>query len=205
MNALARIDTFPRERLALLPTPLVPAPRLGRAIGLPQLWIKHDELIGFGFGGNKLRGLELLLADAKGSQADVLVTGAGAQSNHVRATAACAAYAGMDAIAVYWGSEPAAVQGNLLLTRLLGGYRFARTMHFYLAMGFVAFFFVHIVQVIKAGWSNFRTMIVGYDLVTVPDPISDRHVPASLAAAGPAVAVSQEVGANVEQRLAVGH
>ena len=92
-----------------------------------------------------------------------------------------------------------------LLTRLLGGYRLARTMHFYLAMGFVAFFFVHVVQVIKAGWSNFRTMIVGYDLVTVPDPISDRHVPASLAAAGPAVAVSKEVGANGEQRVTVGH
>ena len=120
MNPLARLDALPRERLALLPTPLAPAPALGRAIGLPELWIKHDELIGFGFGGNKLRGLELLLADAKRRQADVLVTGAGAQSNHVRATAACAAFGGMESVAVYWGHEPPLVQGNLRLVRLLG-------------------------------------------------------------------------------------
>ena len=115
-----RLDALPRERLALLPTPLTPAAQLGAAIGLPGLWIKHDELIGFGFGGNKVRGLELLLADARAQGADVLVTGAGAQSNHVRATAAAAAFAGMDTHAVYWGEPPAAVEGNLLLTRMLG-------------------------------------------------------------------------------------
>jgi len=114
------LDALPRARLALLPTPLTPAAQLGAAIGLPGLWIKHDELIGFGFGGNKVRGLELLLADARAQGADVLVTGAGAQSNHVRATAAAAAFAGMDAHAVYWGEPPAAVEGNLLLTRMLG-------------------------------------------------------------------------------------
>ena len=122
MNAAAfmRLDALPRERLGLLPTPLVPAPQLGRAIGVPALWVKHDELIGFGFGGNKVRGLELLLADAMAQHAEVLVTGAGAQSNHVRATAACAARGGMESVAVYWGSEPATQQGNLRLTRLLG-------------------------------------------------------------------------------------
>ena len=119
-RVFARLDALPRERLGLLPTPLVAAPQLARAIGLPDLWIKHDELIGFGFGGNKVRGLELLIADARARGADVVVTGAGAQSNHVRATAAAAAQAGMDAVAAYWGHEPATVQGNLRLTRLLG-------------------------------------------------------------------------------------
>ncbi len=118
--AFARLDTLPRERLGLLPTPLAEAPALARAIGLPGLWIKRDELIGFGFGGNKVRGLELLIGDARARGADVVVTGAGAQSNHVRATAAAAAHAGMQAVAAYWGEEPAAVQGNLRLTRLLG-------------------------------------------------------------------------------------
>ena len=116
----ARLDALPRERLGLLPTPLVEAPRLADAIGLPALWIKRDDLIGFGFGGNKVRGLELLIADAQARGANVIVTGAGAQSNHVRATAAAAAHAGFEAVAAYWGDEPAAVQGNLLLTRLLG-------------------------------------------------------------------------------------
>jgi D-cysteine desulfhydrase len=119
-SVLTRLDALPRERLALLPTPLVPASQLGHAIGVSELWVKHDELIGFGFGGNKVRGLELLLADAKARHADVLVTGAGAQSNHVRATAASAAHGGLGSIAVYWGDPPPAVQGNLRLTRLLG-------------------------------------------------------------------------------------
>ncbi len=119
-KAFSRLDALPRERLGLLPTPLSEAPALARALGLPGLWVKRDELIGFGFGGNKVRGLELLIGDARARGADVVVTGAGAQSNHVRATAAAAAHAGMQAVAAYWGEEPAAVQGNLRLTRLLG-------------------------------------------------------------------------------------
>jgi hypothetical protein len=78
------LDALPRARLALLPTPLSPASELGVAIGLPGLWIKHDELIGFGFGGNKVRGLELLLADARAQGADVLVC----EAMHVAATRA---------------------------------------------------------------------------------------------------------------------
>lgn len=118
--ALRRLLAFARQPLGALPTPLTAASALGRAIGIPALWIKHDELIGFGFGGNKVRGLEFLLADALRQGADVLITGAGAQSNHVRATAACAAAFGMQSVAVYWGQEPAAAQGNLRLTRLVG-------------------------------------------------------------------------------------
>jgi len=117
---LDRIAQLPRHRLALLPSPLTPAPALAAALGLPALWIKRDELVGFGFGGNKVRGLELLLADARACGGDVIVTGAGPQSNHVRATAAAAAYAGLDAVAVFSGSEPAVATGNLALTHLLG-------------------------------------------------------------------------------------
>lgn len=119
-EAFARLDAVPRQRLAVLPTPLTAAPKLASAIGVPELWLKRDELIGFGFGGNKVRGLEFLLADAQANHAEVLVTGAGPQSNHVRATAAAAAHCGLDAVAVYWGREPWSVQGNLRLTRMLG-------------------------------------------------------------------------------------
>ena len=120
MNGLDRLNAWPRENLGFLPTPLRPAARLAQAAGLPELWIKHDELIGFGFGGNKVRGLEVLLADALAKKADVLVTGAGVQSNHVRATAAAAAHAGLAAVAVYWGSDPGPDHFNLRLTRMLG-------------------------------------------------------------------------------------
>jgi 1-aminocyclopropane-1-carboxylate deaminase/D-cysteine desulfhydrase-like pyridoxal-dependent ACC family enzyme len=115
-----RLDALPRESLGVIPTPLTAAPELARTMGLRELWFKRDELIGFGFGGNKVRGLELMLADARGKSADVIVTGAGPQSNHVRATAAAAAYAGMDAVAIYWGDAPRSVQGNLKLTQCLG-------------------------------------------------------------------------------------
>jgi 1-aminocyclopropane-1-carboxylate deaminase/D-cysteine desulfhydrase-like pyridoxal-dependent ACC family enzyme len=106
--------------LAPLPTPLVPAERLGRAVGLPGLWLKRDDLIAFGFGGNKVRGLEFLIADALAQHASVIVTGAGTQSNHVRASAAAAAAADLETIAVYWGAPPATLEGNAALTQLLG-------------------------------------------------------------------------------------
>jgi len=66
-----------------------------------------------------------MLADALAQDADCLITGAGVQSNHVRATAAVAAYAGMRCIAVYWGKPPATVDGNYRVTKMLNaGIRF---------------------------------------------------------------------------------
>ena len=52
------------------------------------------------------------------------------------------------------------------LTGLLGGYRAARFEHFLLASGYVLFFLIHIAQVIRAGWNNFRAMVSGYELVS---------------------------------------
>ncbi len=51
------------------------------------------------------------------------------------------------------------------LTTLLGGYDWARWLHFWLTILFVLFFLVHVFQVIVAGWSNFRSMITGYEIV----------------------------------------
>lgn len=51
------------------------------------------------------------------------------------------------------------------LTCLLGGYEAARLEHFWLALGYVLFFVVHITQVTRAGWNNFRAMVTGYELV----------------------------------------
>lgn len=56
------------------------------------------------------------------------------------------------------------------LTALLGGYRAARLEHFLLTLGYVAFLCVHIAQVARAGWNNLRSMISGYEVVTVEDP-----------------------------------
>lgn len=56
------------------------------------------------------------------------------------------------------------IQANGLLS-ILGGYQAARFEHFWLTMGYLGFFAIHIGQVIKAGWGNFRSMVTGYDLV----------------------------------------
>jgi thiosulfate reductase cytochrome b subunit len=51
------------------------------------------------------------------------------------------------------------------LTALFGGYGTARLIHFGLTVGYVLFFVVHVVQVAIAGWNNFRSMVIGYELV----------------------------------------
>ncbi len=121
MRSLPRLlAEWPREPLGILPTPFTLAPALGVAIGAPALWLKREELLGFGFGGNKVRSLSLILADARRAGADVLVTGAGPQSNWVRAAASAAAAAQLALEAIYWGDPPRQVGGNYLLARLLG-------------------------------------------------------------------------------------
>lgn len=50
------------------------------------------------------------------------------------------------------------------LTWLMGGYRFARALHFILTIGYVLFFVIHIIQVIRAGWNNFQSMITGFEV-----------------------------------------
>jgi 1-aminocyclopropane-1-carboxylate deaminase/D-cysteine desulfhydrase-like pyridoxal-dependent ACC family enzyme len=87
---LAGAGALPRIRLAVLPTPLVPAPRLAEALGLRSLLVKRDDLTGFAFGGNKARLLEFLIAGAVADGAGTLLTGGAPGSNFCAATAAAA-------------------------------------------------------------------------------------------------------------------
>ncbi len=113
------MSTPTRFELGIFPTPLVEASRLSQALEGPRILIKRDDLTGFGFGGNKVRGLEYSIADAIAQKTDVVVTGAGPQSNHIRATAAAARAAGLDVVAVMHGDRPAETQGNFLLDQWL--------------------------------------------------------------------------------------
>ena len=93
VEALAR--ALPRTPLAVLPTPLVAAPRLAEALGTGPLLVKRDDLTGFAFGGNKARLLEFLVAAATTDGADTLLTGGAAGSNFCAAAAAAARRAGL--------------------------------------------------------------------------------------------------------------
>jgi len=110
----------PRIRIAHLPTPIEPLPRLSSRLGGPNLWVKRDDLTGLAGGGNKARKLEFLIAEALAKGADTLVTCGAVQSNHARQTAAAAAKSGLRCTLVLRGREPHESQGNLLLDRLLG-------------------------------------------------------------------------------------
>jgi thiosulfate reductase cytochrome b subunit len=55
------------------------------------------------------------------------------------------------------------------LTSLFGGYQMARWFHFWLTVGYVVFFVIHVGQVIKTGWDNFRAMVIGVELREVPN------------------------------------
>jgi D-cysteine desulfhydrase len=104
------------------PTPVQPMDRLGRALGLApgRLWVKRDDLTGLGGGGNKVRKLEYLCADALTQGCDVLVTGGGRQSNHVRMTAAAANHLGLACTIVLGSDRPDVATGNVVLDQLLG-------------------------------------------------------------------------------------
>lgn len=119
------LDQIERVPLAQIPTPLETAPRLGAAIGLPQLLVKRDDCTGLAMGGNKARKLEYLFADALAQEADVVFTTGGVQSNHARMTAAAACKLGLRAELFLCDPQPEAAQGNLLLDRLFGA-----TVHF---------------------------------------------------------------------------
>ena len=121
-----RVDRLPRYPLGHLPTPLEHLPRFSKAIGGPQVYIKRDDCTGLAFGGNKTRHNEFLIADARAKGADLVVWGAGVQSNNCRQTAAACAKAGLEIHLVLGRGKPAdgpdPVQGNLLLDHLVGAH-----------------------------------------------------------------------------------
>src|ERR1700678_1855018 len=117
------LASLPRVRLAHLPTPLEPMDRVSKLLGGPRLWVKRDDCTGVSTGGNKVRKLEFVLADALAKGADAVVTAGAWQSNHSRQTAAAAAQLGLKCHLLLWNmtgfSDPAYRQnGNILLDRL---------------------------------------------------------------------------------------
>jgi D-cysteine desulfhydrase len=105
--------------LAQLPTPLTRLNRVS-AQSDAEIWVKRDDLTGFGLSGNKIRKLRYLLADAQHKGFKRVVTCGGLQSNHCRATAIAARQLGMTPILLLRGEPPATPNGNFLIDRLVG-------------------------------------------------------------------------------------
>ena len=110
---------FPRVKLGLFPTPIH---RLDRVSSLlhTNVYIKRDDLTGVGLGGNKVRKLEFLLADAQQKGAGLVFSTGGAQSNHAILTAAAAGKLGMEAILILKQRGVTERLGNQLLEHLMG-------------------------------------------------------------------------------------
>lgn len=111
---------LPRVSLAHLPTPLEPASRLGKAIGLESLWIKRDDCTGLALGGSKVRQLEFLLGDAISRGADLVIAHGSWQSNFLRLVAAAACKLGLKAVLLIQSAATTPRQGNLLLNEWFG-------------------------------------------------------------------------------------
>ena len=133
MNAQAALDALralPALSLGHYPTPIEELARLRQALAgaaaqdsslaIPRLLVKRDDAIAFGFGGNKVRKIEMVAARAQADGADTLITTGGVQSNHCRVTAAAAARLGMGCVIVANGRPPERLSGNALLDHLFG-------------------------------------------------------------------------------------
>ena len=90
------LDTIDRLELAVLPTPVQPCRRLTEHLGGPRIFVKRDDLTGAGGGGNKVRKLEYVLAEAVASGADSVVSIGVTQSNAMRQLAGTAATLGLE-------------------------------------------------------------------------------------------------------------
>ena len=116
---MKKLQDFPRVALGLFPTPIQKLENVSRRFGA-NVYLKRDDLTGLGLGGNKVRKLEFLLADAKAQGAEVVFTTGGAQSNHAMLTAAAANRLGMKPILILKKRGVTARRGNQLLEHLMG-------------------------------------------------------------------------------------
>ena len=122
------LDDFRREPLLFGPSPVHPLPRLSEALGgQVEIWAKREDCnSGIALGGNKVRKLEYLAAEAIDTGCDTLVSIGGIQSNHTRQVTGVACKLGLKAVTVQEGWVDYNDMcydkvGNIQLTRIMGG------------------------------------------------------------------------------------
>lgn len=123
-----KLSDIPRHPLLFGPSPVHPLPRLSAALGGEvEIWAKREDCnSGIAFGGNKVRKLEYLVAEALAQGCDTLVSIGGIQSNHTRQVTGVARHLGLGCVTVQerwveWPDMNYDKVGNLQLTRIMGG------------------------------------------------------------------------------------
>jgi 1-aminocyclopropane-1-carboxylate deaminase len=118
---------YPRVELTFGPSPVHRLERLSEHLGgAVEIWTKREDCnSGLAYGGNKVRKLEYLAADALERGCDTLVSIGGIQSNHTRQVAAVAARLGLGCVLVQehwveWDDPGYERVGNILLSRIMG-------------------------------------------------------------------------------------
>ena len=116
-------EQLPHVPIGTFPTPVERHEELARELGIGELWVKRDDLSGEIYGGNKVRKLEVLLADALRAGAREVVTFGGAGSNHALATAVYGPRLGLT-VDLFLTPQPASehVRRNLLLDHAFGAH-----------------------------------------------------------------------------------
>ena len=114
-----QFNTYSKISLGIFPTPVQKLENISRLLNV-NVFFKRDDLTGLGLGGNKVRKLEYLLADAREQGAEVVFTTGGAQSNHAMLTAAAAGKLGMKPILILKQRGVTERIGNQLLEHLMG-------------------------------------------------------------------------------------
>jgi len=117
---MIKMDVLDKKfSFGFFPTPIQYLEKLSKILNF-EIYIKRDDNTGLATGGNKTRKLEYLIYNAVENNADTIITTGAQQSNHCRQTAAACASMGLDCHLILRGNEPENIQGNLLLSKLLG-------------------------------------------------------------------------------------
>ena len=113
-------SNVPRIRLLDDMTPMHKIENVGRDLGHDHLYLKREDLMSIGMGGNKLRSLEFWIGEAIATKSDVLLVQGMPQSNQCRLAAVAAAKCGMKCVIFHNATEPKQYNGNILLNKILG-------------------------------------------------------------------------------------
>lgn len=119
VDAMGNYKTYEKVPLGIFPTPIQKLDNISRALGV-QVYVKRDDMTGLGLGGNKIRKLEYLLAQARAQGAQFVFTTGGAQSNHAMLTACACRKLGMTPILILKKRGVTERRGNQLLEHLMG-------------------------------------------------------------------------------------